>query len=306
MSDERYIEVETPKGTFSVWTRRVGEHPTRKLLLLHGGPGATHEGFEIFEQYLPLDEVEFYYYDQLGSYHSDQPNEPELWTVARFVDEVEQVRSALNLDASNFYLLGQSWGGLLAMEYALTHQEQLKGLIISNMMSSAPAYGAYAENVLMPSMDAAVVKELKGLEAEEDYSNPRYETLLMEHHYQYHVLRKPLNQWPEPVMRMLEHINHDIYVPMQGPSELGIRGTLADWDRSEDLSRITVPALVIGAAHDTMDPEHMAWMAGQLPNGRSLICPNGSHLAQYDDPDHYFPGLLRFISDVDNTHRATR
>ncbi len=94
MSDERYIEVETPKGTFSVWTRRVGEHPTRKLLLLHGGPGATHEGFEIFEQYLPLDEVEFYYYDQLGSYHNDQPNEPELWTVARFVDEVEQVRSA--------------------------------------------------------------------------------------------------------------------------------------------------------------------------------------------------------------------
>ena len=305
MSDERRIEIETPKGTFSVWTRRVGKHPTRKLLLLHGGPGATHEGFEIFEQYLPLDEVEFYYCDQLGSYRSDQPDEPELWTVSRFVDEVEQVRSALNLDAGNFYLFGQSWGGLLAMEYALAHQQQLKGLIISNMMSSAPAYGAYAENVLMPSMDPAVVKELKELEKEEDYSNPRYEALLMEHHYQYHVLRKPLDQWPEPVMRMLEHINHDIYVPMQGPSELGVRGTLADWDRSADLSRINVPTLVIGAAHDTMDPEHMAWMAGQLPNGRSLICPNGSHLAEYDDPDHYFPGLLRFIDDVDNNQRAT-
>lgn len=305
MSDERRIEIETPKGTFSVWTRRVGKHPTKKLLLLHGGPGATHEGFEIFEQYLPLDEVEFYYYDQLGSYRSDQPDEPELWTVSRFVDEVEQVRAALNLDAGNFYLFGQSWGGLLAIEYALTHQQQLKGLIISNMMSSAPAYGAYAENVLMPSMDPAVVKELEELENEEDYSNPRYEALLMEHHYQYHVLRKPLDQWPEPVMRMLEHINHDIYVPTQGPSELGVRGTLADWDRSADLSRINVPTLVIGAAHDTMDPEHMVWMAGQLPNGRSLICPNGSHLAEYDDPGHYFPGLLRFIDDVDNSHRAT-
>ena len=185
------------------------------------------------------------------------------------------------------------------MEYALAHQDKLKGLIISNMMSSAPAYGAYAETVLMPSMDPAVVAELKELEAAEDYANPRYEALLMEHHYQYHVLRKPVDQWPEPVVRMLEHLNQDIYVPMQGPSELGVRGTLAQWDRSGDLSRITVPTLVVGAAHDTMDPQHMAWMAEQLPNGRSLICPHGSHLAQYDDPDHYFPGLRRFIEDVD-------
>ncbi len=299
MSSERRIEIETPKGTFSVWTRKAGQHPTRKLLLLHGGPGASHEGFEIFEQYFPADEVELYYYDQLGSYRSDQPEDPELWTVPRFVDEVEQVRTALDLDADNFYLLGQSWGGILAIEYALAHQEHLKGLVISNMMSSAPAYGAYANDVLMPSMDPSVVEELKALEAAEDYENPRYEALLMEHHYQFHVLRKPLDQWPEPVMRMIEHLNHDIYVPMQGPSELGVRGTLADWDRSADLGRISVPTLVIGAVHDTMDPEHMAWMAEQLPQGRSLICPNGSHLAQYDDSEHYFAGLRRFIADVD-------
>jgi proline iminopeptidase len=304
MSTERHIEIETPKGTFRVWTRRVGEHPTKKLLLLHGGPGATHEGFEIFEQYLPPDGIEFYYYDQLGSYHSDQPDEPELWKVPRFVDEVEQVRSALGLDADNFYLLGQSWGGILAIEYALAHQENLKGLVVSNMMSSAPAYSEYAEKVLMPSMDPEVVKELKDLEAKKDYANPRYEGLLMEHHYAHHFLRKPLDQWPDAIRRTFGHINHDIYVPMQGPSELGIRGTLADWDRSRDLVRITVPTLVIGATHDTMDPAHMAWMADQLPNGRSLICPNGSHLAQYDDPEHYFPGLIRFIDEVDDIRRA--
>jgi proline iminopeptidase len=305
MSDERRIEIETPKGAFTVWTRKIGKHPTKKLLLLHGGPGATHEQFQIFEQYLPPDGIEFYYYDQLGSYRSDQPDEPELWTVARFVDEVEQVRSALNLDADNFYLLGQSWGGLLAIEYALAHQDHLKGLIISNMMSSAPAYGAYAENVLMPSMDPVALEQLKELEVAEDYGNPRYEALLMEHHYTHHVLRKPLDQWPEAVKRMIERINHNIYVPMQGPSELGIRGTLADWDRSGDLGRITVPTLVIGATYDTMDPAHMVWMADQLPHGRSMICPKGSHLAQYDDPGHYFPGLIRFIDDVDNNRRAT-
>lgn len=304
MSDERRIEIDTPKGTFTVWTRRVGSHPTKKLLLLHGGPGATHEGFEIFEEYLPPDGIEFYYYDQLGSYRSDRPDEPELWTLSRFVGEVEQVRSALNLDSDNFYLLGQSWGGLLAIEYALAHQEHLKALVVSNMMSSVPAYGAYAENVLIPSMDPAVARELKELEAREDFANPRYEALLMEHHYRHHVLRKPLDEWPDAIQRMLGHINHDIYVPMQGPSELGVRGTLANWDRSADLGSITVPTLVIGAAHDTMDPAHMAWMAEQLPNGRSLICPNGSHLAQYDDPDHYFPELIRFIDDVDANRRT--
>jgi proline iminopeptidase len=300
MDSEQRITIQTPKGAFQVWTRRIGSHPTKKLLLLHGGPGASHEGFEAFTQHLGAEQVELYYYDQLGSYRSDQPDAPELWSVPRFVDEVEQVRVALNLNASNFFLLGQSWGGLLAMEYALAYQHHLKGLIISNMMASAPAYGAYADEVLIPVMDPAVAREIQQLEAQEDFDNPRYDALLMEHHYTQHVLRRPLEQWPDAILRMIGHINRAIYVPMQGPSELGIRGELASWDRSSDLGRITVPTLTIGATHDTMDPAHMAWMAGQCARGRSLICPNGSHLAQYDDPDHYFPGLIRFIDDVDD------
>lgn len=141
------------------------EHPRKKVLLLHGGPCATHEGLEIFEDYIRPDELEFCYYDQLGSHAGDQPDEPELWTISRVVDEVEQVRAALGLDAGNFFLLGQSWGGILAIEYALAHQEHLKGLVISNMMASVPAYAAYAENVLLPSMPPPVVKELRELEA---------------------------------------------------------------------------------------------------------------------------------------------
>src|SRR5205809_7070275 len=82
----------------------------------------------------------YYYYDQLGSAYSDQPDQPELWELPRFVDEVEQVRTALKLDASNFYLLGHSWGGILAIEYALKYQRNLKGLVISNMVASIPAY----------------------------------------------------------------------------------------------------------------------------------------------------------------------
>src|SRR5512141_1051411 len=132
----KLIPIETPMGKFRVWTKRVGNHPTMKLLLLHGGPGATHEYFECFDSYLPAAGIEYYYYDQLGSFYSDQPDALELWETARFVDEVEQVRQGLRLEPNNFYLLGQSWGGILAIEYALRFQDRLKGLIISNMVAS--------------------------------------------------------------------------------------------------------------------------------------------------------------------------
>src|SRR5262245_424676 len=153
----KMISINTPKGTFHVWTKRVGNNPRIKLLLLHGGPGMTHEYFEACDSYLPAAGIEYYYYDQLGSYYSDQPNEPDLWDLQRFVEEVEQVRQALKLDDDNFYLLGQSWGGLLAMEYALKYQQHLAGVVISNMMSSIPAYNEYAQKVLEPAMDQKVL-----------------------------------------------------------------------------------------------------------------------------------------------------
>ena len=171
---------------------------------------------------VPRAGIEYYYYDQLGSFRSDQPHDPTLWDLARFVDEVEQVRQALQLDSSNFVLLGQSWGGILAMEYAIHHQEHLKGLVVSNMMSSARLYNAYANDVLMPSMDQSVLAEIKRFEAEGTTDDPRYEQLLMEHHYVLHVCRMPIEEWPDPVNRALAHINPEIYVPMQGPSELGL------------------------------------------------------------------------------------
>lgn len=293
------IPIQTPKGSFTVWTKRVVNHPSRKVLLLHGGPGATHEYFEAFDSYFPGADIEYYYYDQLGSYYSDQPDEPDLWEVPRFVEEVEQVRQALGLNKDNFFLLGHSWGGILALEYALKYPQNLKGLIISNMMASIPAYNAYAEKVLMPRMDPAVLAEVKRLEAAGDYANPRYMELLMEHHYVHHLLRMPLAQWPDPVNRAFKHLNTKIYIPMQGPSELGASGKLLNWDRTADLSRIPVPTLIIGARYDTMDPDHMKWMASALQRSRYLFLPDGSHLALYDDQSRYFRGLIDFIYDVD-------
>ena len=295
----KLIPIDTPKGNFRVWTRRVGDNPRIKLLLLHGGPGGTHEYFEAFDDYLPAAGIEYYFYDQLGSAYSDQPDDQELWEIPRFVEEVEQVRKALGLDQSNFFLLGHSWGGILAIEYTLKYQQNLKGLIISNMMSSIPAYNEYANDVIMPALDQDALAEIKRLEAEKKYGDPRYMELLMSHHYTEHVLRMPVDQWPEPVNRMFEHLNQSVYIPMQGPSELGASGKLLEWDRTGELEKITVPTLVIGGRYDTMDPAHMEWMSREVQNGRYLFCPEGSHLSMYDDQKTYVEGLISFLKDVD-------
>ena len=296
----RMIPVNTPAGEYQVWVKRVGNNPRLRVLLLHGGPGMTHEYLEACDSYLPAAGIEYYYYDQLGCGFSDQPEEPALWDLDRYVDEVEQVRIALGLDAGNFVLYGQSWGGILAMEYALHHQQHLRALVISSMMSSVPAYNAYAEQVLMPAMDQAALAEIKSLEAAGEFENPRYMELLTEQHYIHHVLRMPEASWPDPVQRSFTHVNPAIYVSMQGPSELGISAdaSLAQWDRSEELATIEVPTLVIGAEHDTMDPAHMRMMAGRLPAGRYLHCPDGSHLSMYDDQETYFAGLVEFLHDI--------
>lgn len=291
------IPVSTPVGNFKVWTKRFGNNPTIKVLLLHGGPAAGHEYMEAFESFFPRQGIEFYEYDQLGSSYSDQPRDSSLWTIDHFVEEVEQVRKALALDKNNFYLLGHSWGGILATEYALKYQEHLKGLIISNMMSSCIDYGRYADSVLAKQLDPAVLAEIKSIEARGDFQNPRYFELLTPHFYKQHICR--LAEWPEPVDRSFRHINSEIYTMMQGPSEFGIGGRLKNWDRKADLPRITVPTLTIGAKYDTMDPDHMKWMSTQVKNGSYLNCPNGSHMAMWDDQQTYMNGVIDWLRKTD-------
>src|SRR3954466_12601214 len=297
----KLIPIHTPKGDFTVWTKRFGSNPRIKLLLLHGGPGATHEYFEALENDLAAAGVEFIYYDQLGSAYSDQPTEASLWTSDGFVDEVEQVRVALGLDKDNFYLLGHSWGGILAVEYALAHGDHLKGLIISNMMMSIPDYNKYAETVLARQMPPDVVAEIKAIEARGEYESPRYMDLLIPNFYHAHVCR--LTDWPDAINRSLGRINRQIYVLMQGPSEFGASGLLEKWDRKADLSKLAMPTLVIAGAHDTMDPEHMRWVSTQVQHGSFVLCKNGSHLSMWDDQQTYVHGLVDFLEAVD--HGAT-
>lgn len=288
------IPINTPKGSFKVWTKRIGNNPKMKVLLLNGGPGMSHEYFECMESFLPAENIEFIYYDQLGTGFSDNPNDVALWDLSRYVDEVEQVRQALHLDSSNFYLLGHSWGGILAMQYALKYQKNIKGLIISNMMASCPEYGNYSK-VLEKQINPKVLKSIQQIENQKDFSNPKYMELLMDNFYSQHICRIPIGQWPEPVNRAFSRLNNSLYTTMQGPSELGISGKLTNWDVSKELPKLKIPTLIIGAKYDTMNPEYMKWMASQIKSSTYLYCPNGSHMCMYDDQGVYMKGFIDFV-----------
>jgi len=292
----KMVEISTPKGKFKVWTKRFGNNPRIKVLLLHGGPAMTHEYMECFESFFPQEGIEFIEYDQLGSYYSDQPQDSSLWVTERFVEEVEQVRKALGMDKDNFYLLGNSWGGILAMEYALKYQQNLKGLIVCNMMASIPDYEKY-NGVLRKQMRKSLVDSLETFESQGKYKDPTYQALVFNEYYTKHLCRLPV--WPNSVMRSMQHINEEIYVMMQGPSEFKTGGRLITWDIKSRLPEITVPTLTVGAKYDTMDPKHMEWMSKQVKNGAYLYCPNGSHLAMWDDQQVYMNGVIKFIKSVD-------
>lgn len=278
-------------GRFRVWTKRVGSG-NAKILLLHGGPGVSSEYFECFEQFLPTDEFTIYYYDQLGSFRSDQPDDASLWRLPRFLEEVEEVRKALNLE--NFYLYGQSWGALLGIEYALKYGQNLKGLILSNMTANIESYEKYIAE-LRRALPADVIEILDKYEAAGDYANPEYQAAMFGSVYTKHFCRLP--ELPEPCARTFEHLNQQVYNTMQGPNEFIVLGNLKNWDRWNDLSKIETPTLVIGGRHDTMNPDDFRRMTELIPNARLAICENGSHLTMWDDQKTYFQHLIEFIKN---------
>lgn len=288
------VQMVSLKEGYKVWTKRFGNSPM-KVLLLHGGPAATHEYMEAFESFFPQANIEFYHYDQLGSKRSDQPENDSLWTIERFVEEVEQVRQALGLNKDNFYILGNSWGGILGMEYALKYQQHLKGLVICNMTADFGKYEAY-NSYLRSQLRPSLVDSLAYYEERKEFQHPVYQELVFEEYYRKHICRLP--DWPEAILRSFGNINQPVYEYMQGPSEFVPGGILKGWSVWGRLKEINVPTLMVGAKYDTMNPEEMKEMSELVQNGRYLYCPTGSHLAMWDDQDVFMEGVIQFIHDV--------
>tara|TARA_B100000768_G_scaffold108104_1_gene100382 strand:- start:982 stop:2052 length:1071 start_codon:yes stop_codon:yes gene_type:complete len=282
---------------YKVFTQKFGENPDICILALHGGPAATHEYLLSLAYDLPTHYgYEVVMYDQLGSFFSDQPTE-DIWNIDRWVEEVEEVRQALGYDASNFYLLGNSWGGILAMEYALRYQEHLNGLIVCNMVSSIPEYAAYNQQVLRPQMRPSLLDSLMAFEESGDLQNEVYLELIQKEFYNRHICR--LSEWPSEVKVSFEKLNYPLYDLMQGPSEFKVGGRLIDWDITSQLGDISVPTLMVGATYDTMDPDAMRRQSELVQDGQSLTCVSGSHLCMWDDRETFMRGVAAFIESIE-------
>jgi len=284
-------------GKYKVWTRKVGDGKI-KVLLLHGGPGFSHDYMECFDDFLPKEGMEIYYYDQLGCGNSDVPADTSLWNIKRYVEEVEQVRKGLGLD--NFYIVGHSWGSLLAMEYLDKYQSHVKGAVLSNMTASIKDYTDYSailkQKLFSPS-DLVTFDSLDRLKA---YSSPKYTDLLMNKLYSQVICRLPLAEWPEPLTRAFKKVNQTIYLQMQGVDEFHVTGNFRNWNFWDRLPNIKIPMLVLGGQYDEMNPESMKKEGRLLPNSRTYLCPDGSHMAMYDDQQRYFRTLTVFLKDVEH------
>jgi proline iminopeptidase len=259
------------------------------VLLLNGGPGLPCDYLREAHSVLADHGFRVVAFDQLGTGKSDRPTDPTLWEIGRYVEEVETVRRALDL--GKVHLLGHSWGGWLAIDYALTHGDKLRTLLLEDTVADMP-HSIGELNRLRGALGSETVAMMLRHEADGTIDHPEYQAAITILNYR-HVCR--LSDWPAPVKRSLDDWNMDPYVAMQGPNEFLYTGNLKDWNRVPDLHRITVPVFITTGQHDELTPACAARMKQHLPNAELKVFPNSSHMPFYEEPQAYYPALLDFL-----------
>lgn len=285
---------------YHLWTNTQGEGDIH-LLALHGGPGGNHEYWEDAAEQLKKQglNVQVTMYDQLGSLYSDQPDfsDPEIakkyLTYEYFLDEVDEVREKLGLD--NFYLIGQSWGGLLVQEYAVKYGQHLKGAIISSMVDEIDEYVDRVNELREKTLSPEAVAFMKECEGKNDYSNPKYQEYVQVMNEQY-VDRKQ----PSKLYHLKDLGGTAVYNVFQGDNEFVITGKLKDWHFRDQLKNIKAPTLITFGEHETMPIETAKTMNSLIPNSQLVTTPDGGHHHMVDNPDVYYKHLADFIRNVEN------
>lgn len=262
------------------------------VLLLNGGPGLPCDYLREAHSCLIDQGFRVVAFDQLGCGRADRPADPALWTIGRYVAEVEAVRQALDL--GRVHLLGHSWGGWLGLDYAVTHPHALKSLILEDTVADMPASIAELER-LRQALGPETVAMMQRHEAHGAYDHPEYKAAITILNYR-HVCR--LAEWPAPVMRSVGDWNMGPYGAMQGPNEFHYTGNLKNWSRLADLPSIEVPVLITCGQHDEFTPAGALKMKMALKDAELHVIPNASHMPFYENPDGYYPVLLRFLERV--------
>ena len=286
-----------PFRDYRTWYRVVGEAESEgklPVVLLHGGPGGTHDYLETLEALADTGRRAVFY-DQIGCGKSDLPEDESLWVVETFVEELDVVRNELGLD--RIHLFGNSWGGMLAMEYALTQPRGLESLILA---SSPASMSQWVEETgrLRAQLPPDVQAVLDRHEAAGTTSDPEYEEAAMEF-YKRHVCRA--DPWPESVLRSFQFIAEHgvVYNTMNGPSEFHVTGNLRHWSVVDRLPEIDVPTLVVTGEHDEATPAINKTVADGIRGAESVIYPAASHMAHVEDTEGYVQLLDGFLSRVE-------
>ncbi len=290
-----------PFHGYNTWYRIVGEHeePGKlPLLVLHGGPGATHDYLESLEAMASTGR-RVIFYDQLGCGNSDHPHNPSLWTVELYVEEVDAVRRALGLD--HLHLLGQSWGGMLGMEYALTQPSGLASLVVSDSPANMRQWVEEA-NRLRSDLPPEVQETLSRHEEAGTTDDPAYEAATQVF-YRRHVCR--LDPWPDYVRRAFAKLaeNPEVYNAMNGPNEFHVIGTLKDWSIVDRLGEIRVPTLLLSGRYDEATPAIVETIQQRIPGSEWVIFEQSSHMPHAEEPERYMQVLDGFLSRVEAGQR---
>jgi proline iminopeptidase len=260
------------------------------ILCLNGGPGLGCDYIRDSHSRLAGDRYRVVAFDQLGCGASDRPDDTSLWTLERYVEEVEIVRTTASL--GKVHLLGQSWGTWLGIEYALTYPDAFKTLIVVDGAASVPHLLTEVER-LRGALGSETVAMMQRHEAEGTLDHPEYKGAIEVLNYR-HICR--LQTWPDALLRSMASFNAAPYRAIQGPNEFCYTGSIRDWDRLDQLHRIVQPALIMCGWHDVGTPACARLMHEALPNGQIAVFPNSSHMPFFEEPEAYF-GVLRSFLD---------
>lgn len=286
MRTEGYLEL--PNGR--VWWRRQGTGNAVPILLLHGGPGGASYYLEPFAERLAQDRPVIIF-DQLGCGRSDQPDDPSLWTLDRACQEVDDVRHALGLE--HCHLLGQSWGGWLAIEYICRGTEGIERLVLASTSASMRQFGDESQR-LIRALPPAVCNTILELSKTRQYDDPAFVAASMEF-YRRHVCR--LDPWPEAMVLTADELDgNQVYLTMNGPNEFTLVGTLQDWDRSADLARITQPTLITCGRYDEITPACSETILAGIPDGRMVVFEESAHCAHLEEIALYTATVEAFLA----------
>ncbi|OQA85033.1 MAG: Proline iminopeptidase [Lentisphaerae bacterium ADurb.Bin242] len=272
------------------------DKPGIPLLTVHGGPGASHDYLAPLEAL--ADERPVIFYDQLDCGNSDKPGRPELWTLERYAEELHQVRRALEID--KMYILGQSWGTALALEYALEHRENTAGLVLSGPLLSTARWEA-DQRAWIAGLPPAHRTAIREAEISGNFESPSYRDAMMEY-YRRHVCR--LERWPDCLNRSLSKLNFRLYQYMWGPSEFTVAGTLKNYDRVGRLKEITVPVLFTCGTYDEAAPETVGNYRKQIHGAELHVFEEASHEHHLEKPDEYISVVREFLARADRAGQS--